>query len=192
MTSNLYPQNNENRSILDVIKFTDATEAAGLNNVPRFEDGKRSEFGNFTHVEAADYDGDGDTDLYVGSYDPVTSTYKQLPFLIMIWVGSRMFHRRPGFRHTGKESSATFADYDNDGFLDLFIVKEGGDLLYRNAGKGVFEDVTSKTEIGSKTSGNKALFFDLDHDGDLDLFEARSNSNLVFRNNGDGTFKEQD
>jgi hypothetical protein len=96
-----------------------------------------------------------------------------------------------GLKHSGKESSATFADYDNDGFLDLFIVKEGGDILYRNAGKGIFENVTDKAQVGSKTGGNKALFFDMDHDGDLDLYETRSNSNLMFRNNGDGTFQEQ-
>ena len=99
--------------------------------------------------------------------------------------------RRGGINHTGKESSAAFADYDNDGFLDLYIVKESGNLLYRNAGKGNFEDVTSKAKAGGKTGGNKALFFDLDHDGDLDLFEARSDLNLLFRNNGDGTFEEQ-
>ena len=49
-----------------------------------------------------------------------------------------------GIRHTGKESSATFADFDNDGFLDLFIMRENGDLLYKNTGKGTFEDVTEK------------------------------------------------
>ena len=96
-----------------------------------------------------------------------------------------------GIRHSGKESSAIFVDYDNDGFLDLYIVKEGGAVLYKNTGKNAFKDVTYKSKIGSETLGNKALFFDLDHDGDLDLFETTSNSNLLFRNNGDGTFYEQ-
>jgi len=96
-----------------------------------------------------------------------------------------------GISHSGIESSATFADYDNDGFLDLYIVKEGDDVLYKNAGKGIFENVTAKAKIGSKKGGNKALFIDLDHDGDLDLFQTSENLNLVFRNNGDGTFQEQ-
>src|SRR5450759_1845672 len=183
-------QTSENKSLLDVIKFTDATKSAGLNIVPVFGEDKNAEFKYSTHVEAADYDGDGDIDLYVGSYDPVTSSYKH--YLFNNEMGRfKDVSSEVGIRHSGKESSATFADYDNDGFLDLFIVKADGDILYRNAGKGVFEDVTNKTHIGSKTGGNKALFFDMDHDGDLDLYEARSNSNLMFRNNGDDTFQEQ-
>jgi FG-GAP-like repeat/ASPIC and UnbV len=96
-----------------------------------------------------------------------------------------------GITHTGKESFATFTDFDNDGFLDLYIVKEGGDVLYRNTGPGKFEDVTAKAKAGSQTGGNMALFFDMDHDGDLDFFEARSTGDLLFRNNGDGTFEDQ-
>ncbi len=183
-------QPGENKSLLDVIKFTNATTSAGLNIVPVYDGDKYPEFKNSTHVEAADYDGDGDVDLYVGSYDPATSSYKH--YLFNNDMGRfKDVAEQVGIKHTGKESSAAFADYDNDGFLDLYIVKEGGDVLYRNAGKGVFEDVTNKAKIGSKSGGNKALFFDMDHDGDLDLYETRSNSNLMFRNNGDGTFEEQ-
>ena len=61
--------------------------------------------------------------------------------------------KEAGINHSGKESSAAFADYDNDGFLDLFVMKEGGDILYRNTGKGIFEDVTDKAKAGSKTGG---------------------------------------
>jgi len=183
-------QTGEEKSLLEVIKFTDATASAGLS-IPTFDnEGRNAQFKYTTHVEAADYDSDGDVDLYVGSYDPATSTYKHYLFNNEM---SRFkdVSEEAGLKHSGKESSASFADFDNDGFLDLYIVKESGDILYRNAGKGVFEDVTGKTLIGSKTGGNKALFFDMDHDGDLDLYETRSNSNLMFRNNGDGTFQEQ-
>jgi cytochrome c-type biogenesis protein CcmH/NrfG len=180
----------ENKSILDAIKFTDATASAGLNIIPANIDDKNTEFRYSTHVEAADYDGDGDVDLYVGSYDQASSTYKH--YLLNNDMGRfKDVSEEAGIKHSGKESSAAFADYDNDGFLDLFIVREGGDILYRNAGKGVFENVTDKVQVGSKTGGNRALFFDMDHDGDLDLYETRSNSNLMFRNNGDGTFQEQ-
>ena len=183
-------QISENKSLLDVIKFTEVTISAGLNIVPVFGEGEKSEFRNSTHMEAADYDGDGDVDLYVGSYDPGSSSFKH--YLFNNNMGRfKDVSDESGIRHSGKESSAAFADYDNDGFLDLYIVKEGGDVLYRNTGKGTFEDVTNKAQVGTKTGGNKALFFDLDHDGDLDLFEVRSNSNLLFRNNGDGTFQEQ-
>jgi len=180
----------ENKSLLDVIKFTDATTSAGLNIVPVNNEDKNGDYKYSTHVEAADYDSDGDIDLYVGSYDQASSIYKH--YLFNNEMGRfKDVSQEAGLKHSGKEASATFADYDNDGFLDLYIVKEGGDILYRNAGKGVFEDVTDKAQIGSKTGGNKALFFDMDHDGDLDLYETRSNSNLMFRNNSDGTFQEQ-
>lgn len=180
----------ENESILDVIKFTNITASAGLDIVPAFAAGENSKFKNATHIEAADYDGDGDADLYVGSFDPMSSSYKHYLFNNDM-VRFKDISNEVGIKHSGKESSAVFADYDNDGFLDLYVVKDGGDVLYRNSGKGRFEDVTAKAKISSKNGGNKAIFFDLDHDGDLDLFEASSNSNLVFRNNGDGTFHEQ-
>ena len=180
----------ENRSLLDVIKFTEVATSAGLDIVPSFKEGENIEFRNTTHVETVDYDGDGDLDIYVGNYDPASSSYKHYLFK----NDMAMFNdvsKEVGINHSGKETSAVFADYDNDGFMDLYIVKEDGDILYHNAEKGVFKDVTNKSKIGSKTGGSKAIFFDLDHDGDLDLFETRSNSNLVFRNNGDGTFLEQ-
>ena len=180
----------ENISLTDVIKFTNVTTTSGLNVVPVYNEGNNAEFRNSTHVEAADYDGDGDIDLYVGSYDPVSSTYKH--YLFNNDMGRfKDVSEEVGIKHSGRESSASFADYDNDGFPDLYIIREGGDILYRNAGKGIFKDVTANAKIGSKTGGNNALFFDMDHDGDLDLFETRSNSNLLFRNNGDGTFQEQ-
>lgn len=175
---------------MNVIKFTDATVSAGLEVVPTFREGENEAFKYSTHVEAADYDGDGDIDLYVGSYDPATSSYKHYLFNNDMGRFTDV-SVKAGINHTGKESSALFADYDNDGFLDLFIMKEGGDILYRNTGKGTFENLTDKAKVGCKTGGTKALFFDADQDGDLDLFEMTANSNLLFRNNGDGTFEEQ-
>ena len=182
-------QSTPNKSLLDVIKFTDATASAGLS-LPTFDGDKYPDYKYNTHVEAADYDSDGDIDIYAASYDPATSTYKHYLFNNEM-SRFRDVSAEAGLKHTGKESFASFSDYDNDGFLDLFIVKEGGDVLYRNAGKGIFEDVTTKAMLGSKTGGVKALFFDMDHDGDLDMFESRPGSDLMFRNNGDGTFVEQ-
>jgi hypothetical protein len=178
----------ENKSILDAIRFTDATESAGLGIVKKNTDPVNVKYS--THVEAADYDSDGDIDLYVGSYDEATSTYKHYLFNNEM-NRFKDISEQVGINHTGNESSASFGDYDNDGFLDLYVIREGGDILYRNAGKGAFENVTEKALIGSKSGGNRAIFFDMDHDGDLDLYETRSGSNLMFRNNGDGTFQEQ-
>jgi len=177
----------KNSNILDVIKFTEISSSVGLDIVPTL---KGNEFQNSTHVIAADYDGDGNTDLYVSTYDFTSSTYKHYLFN-NDGVNFKDVAENVGIKKCGKESSATFVDYDNDGFLDLYIVKNDGDKLYRNFGKGIFKDVTDQSKIGSHTGGKKGLFFDIDHDGDLDLFEATKNANLVYRNNGDGTFFEQ-
>jgi hypothetical protein len=180
----------ENVSLLDVIKYTNAASAAGLDIIPKFTEGEDTEFRYTTHVTDCDYDGDGDIDLYVGSYDPGSSSYKH--YLFNNEMGKYTdVSKEAGLKHSGNESSAVFADFDNDGFPDLFIMKEGGDVLYRNTGKGTFENVTDKAKAGSKAGGKMALFFDMDHDGDLDLFEVLSKSNLLMRNNADGTFENQ-
>jgi tetratricopeptide (TPR) repeat protein len=142
----------ENKSILDVIKFTNVTATSGLNIVP--SSGAVQNVN--TIIATADYDNDGDEDLYVGSYDPATSSYKY--WLFNNDMGAfKDLSQKVGIKHTGKESYATFADYDNDGFMDLYIVKENGDVLYRNAGKGFFEDVTLSSKVGSKSGGCTCL-----------------------------------
>jgi hypothetical protein len=182
--------NDENSSLLDIIRFTNVAAEAGLDIIPRTDEGKNPEFRFSSHAEACDYDGDGDIDIYAGSYDPASSSYKH--FLLRNEMGKYAdVTMEAGLNHSGKESSAAFADFDNDGFPDLFVMKEGGDILYRNTGKGTFEDVTAKAQAGSRTGGKKALFFDMDHDGDLDLFEILQQSNLYLRNNSDGTFEDQ-
>ena len=183
-------QAGDSKSWLDAINYTNATASAGLDVVETFKEGENTEFKYSTHVSVSDYDGDGDIDLYVGSYYPKSTTYKH--YLFNNEMGRfKDVSDDAGIRHSGKESSAIFADYDNDGFLDLYIIKEGGNILYRNTGKGTFEDVTEKAKAGDNTGGNMSLFVDLDHDGDLDLFEAGTDANLLYRNNGDGTFEEQ-
>lgn len=180
----------EGKSILDVIKFTDITTSAGLNGFSGWKAGEHPEYKNSTHLESADYDGDGDSDFYIGCFDPTAGSFKH--YLFNNEMGRfKEVSSEVGLTHSGKESSAVFADYNNDGFLDLYITRETGDILYENADKGVFKDVTSDAKIGNKTGGNKAIFFDLDHDGDLDLFETGTTSNQFFRNNGDGTFQER-
>ena len=180
----------EERSILDLITFSDVTGSAGLDLVPAASGSIQDDKRPVTHLAISDYDGDDDIDIYAGSFDEASSSYKYYLFNNDMGRFTDV-SAESGLDHAGYETSATFADYDNDGFIDLYIVKEGGDILYRNTGKGTFEDVTEKAAIGSKTGANRAFFFDLDHDGDLDMYELRSTSNLQFRNNADGTFLDQ-
>jgi len=179
----------EDVSLLDVIRYSNASSAAGLEIIPKFSESELSDFRYSTHVATCDYDTDGDIDLYAGSYDHSSSSYNH--YLFNNEMGKYTdVTKEAGLKHSGIESSVAFADFDNDGFPDLFVMKEHGDIIYRNTGKGTFIDITNKAKAGSRNGGQMALFFDLDHDGDLDLFEILENSNLVFRNNADGTFED--
>jgi hypothetical protein len=63
-------------------------------------------------------------------------------------------------------------DFDNDGFVDIYITAIGGNRLFRNLGHGKFADVTSAARVGGGAGdwGTSAAWIDYDNDGDLDLF----------------------
>ena len=90
-----------------------------------------------------------------------------------------------------KVSSLTFADYDNDGDFDLFLSKLGTrNQLLRNAGSGIFEDVTREVGLKDQDFSRGALFFDMDNDGDLDLFVTNFGVDRLYENLG-GFFYER-
>ena len=111
------------------------------------------------------------------------------------------------------------ADYDGDGWTDLFVTTFGRNILYHNNGNGTFTDVTEKAGVRAGGWSASAGFFDYDNDGKLDLFVTRyldwtfkSNrycgekrpgfraychpdnydgvANVLYHNNGDGTFSD--
>lgn len=98
-------------------------------------------------------------------------------------------------------SGGLFLDIDNDGWLDLFLV-DGGSFadpavarrarhrLYRNRGKGVFEDVTAASGIRTGAYGMGACAGDADNDGLVDLYVTTVGPNQFFRNAGGGRFTE--
>ncbi|MCK5134959.1 MAG: VCBS repeat-containing protein [Bacteroidales bacterium] len=170
------------KTLLEAIKFTDITSSAGLDFLMTGQ--------GRTHLTASDYDGDGDIDLYASHFDPQSQSYKRY-LLRNEWGLFKDGSKEAGILHQGIESSAIFADYNNDGFLDLYIVREGSNILYKSTGEGTFVDVSDEAKVGDISEGSSSLFFDFDHDGDLDLFVTRRNSNLLYRNNSDDTFLEQ-
>jgi hypothetical protein len=113
---------------------------------------------------------------------------------------------------------ACSADYDNDGWPDLYVTAVGGNKLYHNAGNGTFTDVTEKAGVGSKLWSASCAFGDIDNDGNVDLyvtnyvdFSVNNNKycvysgdarvychpnvyngepDILYRNNGNGTFSD--
>ena len=185
----------QRRAPANAVQFTDATADAGLPDAPS-PSSSRAPPALPLHGPAAlatgDIDGDGTDDLFVSFWSPDQPT--SVAHLYRVQGGQfRDFTQRSGISLPGGAAYATFADFDNDGWLDLFVIgAEGGGRghLLRNRGNGAFEDVTAKARVGKVGGARKALFVDLDHDGDLDLFLVGNGPRIVYRNNLDGTFTE--
>ena len=88
--------------------------------------------------------------------------------------------------------SAAWADYDLDGWLDLFVGhEETPSALFRNRGDGTFEDVSRRSGLQHRGFVKGAAWGDVDRDGDPDLYISNFDEpNVLFRNNGDGTFTD--
>lgn len=84
------------------------------------------------------------------------------------------------------------ADYDNDGWYDIYLCDGERPRLYRNLRNGKFEDVTARAGLPATLPGVQvAIFADFDNDGFPDLFLGRSTAeNRLYRNNGNGTFSD--
>jgi hypothetical protein len=207
------------------VTFTDVAAAAGLR---------------FTHDRGAtpehhlaetmgsglawlDYDNDGWMDLYVvqsGPFPPRGSPRAQ----------DRLYRNngngtftdvtvKARLKDTAYGMGVVAADYDNDGFTDLYVTNYGKNILYHNNGDGTFTDVTDKAGVGASGWSTSAAFADFDGDGLLDLFVLRyvddaaekdlfcgnringkrdychpklypPTHNILFHNNGNGTFTD--
>jgi hypothetical protein len=91
---------------------------------------------------------------------------------------------------TGIFTSCAWADYDNDGHLDLFVTNDGSNnRLYRNNGDGTFSKVTQGDMVTDIAASNGCSWGDIDNDGFLDLFVANGGitlpqPNSLYRNDG--------
>ncbi len=94
-----------------------------------------------------------------------------------------------------------FYDYDNDGWLDIFLVngsrlegfpkgEEPTSHLFKNNRDGTFTDVTAKAGVGRSGWGQGVCIGDYDNDGFEDLFVSYFGKNVLYHNNGDGTFTD--
>jgi Tfp pilus assembly protein PilF len=101
-----------------------------------------------------------------------------------------------GIKVKGHGVACAVGDFDGDGLNDLAVATSDALLLFKNLGKGKFQDVTEKAGLKTMNRPTGLTFVDYDHDGDLDLFltgaplGAGGTSNVLWRNNGNGTFTE--
>ena len=182
--------------------FQDVTETAGVGNA-----------GYGLGVTAADYDNDGDQDLYLNNFGP-NVLYRN--------EGNGTFTdvtEQAGVRNGSQVAGGTcFFDIEADGDLDLYAANYvdftyenhvntvlGGyrysdpkdyrplpDTLFRNNGDGTFTDISKSSGIASVAGTSMGLVsFDYDNDGDSDLFVCNDvNPNFLFQNDGQGHFQE--
>ncbi len=173
--------------------FEDRTKAAGLDK----------QMGGLYCVQT-DYNNDGHMDIFIprGAWLP---PYLSMRPSLLRNNGNGTFTdvtREAGLLAPVNAISATWADYDNDGFLDLFVCcQKQPCLLYRNKGDGTFEEVAARAGLPTDlTNCMGAAWIDFDNDGYPDLFVNLSNGSAgsaappgnarLYHNNRNGTFTD--
>ncbi len=207
------------------IRFAEVAGGAGLNFTLR-----NAAAGQFHQIELTgggvavfDYNNDGCMDVFFANGAAIPALKK---------TGAEFYNRlfrnncdltftdvteEAGLRGEGYSMAVASADFDNDGFADLYVTGVRGNMLYRNLGNGRFADVTARAGVGGGMWSVSAGWLDYDNDGLLDLFvsnyvvweadkEPRCGSpeqqfychpreykglpDQLFHNNGDGTFTD--
>ena len=161
------------------VQFVDASAGAGITF--KHENGASREklmvetFGS--GVAWLDYDNDGRLDLFfangaglaAGKASPGNVLYRNLGNGAFVDVTRKAGVAGRGLFSTG----VAVGDYDNDGYVDLYVTGFGGNQLLRNNGDGTFTDVTERAGVTGGGWSSSAGFLDYDRDGDLDLYVAR-------------------
>jgi len=179
------------------ITFQDVTEVAGIGSN-----------GGIRGITAADYDNDGDADLFMGTggmqgYDEF---YRQIGMQGNIPLYEEI-GGWAGVRNYGNGNLGAWGDYDRDGYVDLIIANwestlvwaDNAQALYHNNGDGTFSNVALAAGLGDEGSNNAVIFLDYNNDGWPDIYESRLTQedqqaqgwnfpNQLWRNNGNGTF----
>jgi len=171
-------------------RFEDVTERVGVYRPD----------GRAMGVSAADYDNDGYVDIYVAN--------DAMPNYLYHNEGGRRFQdvalqAGVAYNHRGDATSTMavdFADYDGDGWLDMYVSDLSFSALYRNEGGNVFTDVTNPVGIASASGqfvGWGVGFLDYDNDGDTEIFQVNGHArhlygeeDQLFENLGDGKFRD--
>ncbi|MGW8316100.1 MAG: CRTAC1 family protein [Bacteroidales bacterium] len=145
--------------------FEDVTEKMGIDNPD----------GRAMGVGAADFNGDGYTDIFVANDHMVNNIYENEEGKKFVDQGTRT---GMAFNQSGEATismSVDFADYNGDGLIDVFMSDDTYCSLYQNQGNGVFVDMAYPSGISMAAAqhvGWSSSFFDFDNDGDVDIFKA--------------------
>ena len=143
--------------------------------------------GNGQGVSWADYDRDGDLDLYVANH----SSQSDKLFRNNGGAGFTDVTAAAGLTDAASSVSPVWADYDNDGDLDLYVTNISiANRLYRNNGNGTFTNVAAGSGTGLVADARGAAWADFDRDGRLDLYVVNVGANKLFHNGGGGVFTD--
>ena len=202
--------------------FQERAREAGIafhmHDLPQ-EQGEHFRINLYDHgsgLAVGDYDNDGRDDIYFLNQLGPNALYRNAGDGSFVDVTAKA-----GVALGDRISvGATFADYDNDGWEDLFVTStRGGNVLWHNRGDGTFQDVTAAAGLAHVGHSQTPVFFDYDNDGYLDLFLTNTahwttdvfdstaryyegkpdlgslltspkESNILYHNNGDGTFTD--
>jgi hypothetical protein len=179
----LLPLDHWCRSEHDIGKFRDVGHLVGVNR-----------FNQAGGAIMDDFDNDGLLDIVTTTWDAA------MPMTFYRNRGDGTFQERGAAAGLGKQlggSNCVQTDYNNDGFLDIFVCRGGWiplpirPSLLRNNGDGTFTDVTREAGLLHPVNTMVAAWADYDNDGWLDLFLCcERQPNRLYHNKGDGTFEE--
>ncbi|HVH67475.1 MAG TPA: CRTAC1 family protein [Gemmatimonadales bacterium] len=153
--------------------FQERAQEAGIafrmHDLPK-EQGEQFHINLYDHgsgLAVGDYDNDGREDIYFLNQLGGNALYRNMGDGSFVDVTEKA-----GVALRGRVSvAATFVDYDNDGWEDLYVTTtRGGNVLFHNRGDGTFEEVTAAAGLRYVGHSQAAVFFDYDNDGYLDLF----------------------
>jgi len=207
------------------IAFADATEAAGIA-FAHDHGGSGVRFLIETigsGLAVADFDNDGWFDVYFmqSAATPGRIADRRLVNTLQRNNGDGTFADVTGHAGVGDESyglGASAADYDGDGFIDIYVTNFGANRLFRNNGDGTFSEVGAAAGVDDERAGSSAAWADIDGDGDIDLYVTNyleltwenhkvcgtptgttsycrpdaypAQSDVLYLNRGDGTFAD--
>ncbi len=169
-------------------------------------------------VSVCDFNNDGWNDFYLttSKYGEINALYKNLSNGSFENVSIELGVGNINLAGTGVSMGSVWADYNNDGYEDLFVYKWGKPELFLNRAGNGFENVSVKAGLPTWVNANSAIWFDYNRDGNIDLliggyykeqidlwnlentmimpesFEYANNGgrNFLLENQGDGSFKD--